>query len=178
MWQVEHIHGNLPVSQPQRNPTEMTAKEFKCCQPVREWERRPDCRREGGCRRAWLSRRELSVSQERDRKPAERALVRKELCALGSPRKGPNVRSAGIVEGQGQVKTEGLIHRLDSEQLDLRSSPCPFTAALAPQGCAVWGEIQLLTHSPRDPGSGVRPSALCPHLSQHDHLSSFSPPTP
>ena len=65
------------------------------------------------------------MSQERDRKPAERALVRKELCALGSPRKGPNVRSAGIVEGQGQVKTEGLIHRLDSEQLDRRSSPCP-----------------------------------------------------
>ena len=107
------------------------------------------------------------MSQERDRKPAERALVRKELCALGSPKKGPNVRSAGIVEGQGQVKTEGLIHRLDSEQLDLRSSPCPFTAALAPQGCAVWGEIQLLTHSPRDPGSGVRLSRPTSRLHRH-----------
>lgn len=94
---------------------------------------------------------ELRVSQERDRKPAERAQVRKELRALGSPRKGPDVRAAGIVEGQGQVKTEGLIHHLDSEQVDLRSSSCPFTTALAPQGCAVWGEIQLLTHSPRYP---------------------------
>ena len=46
----------------------------------------------------------------------------KELRALGSPRKGPGVRAAGIVEGQGRVKTEGLIHRLDSEQVDLRSS--------------------------------------------------------
>lgn len=88
---------------------------------------------------------------ERGRKPAERAVVRRETCALCSPRKGPGVRSAGIVEGQGQVETEALIQGLDSEQSDLRSSPCPSAAALAPQGCAVWAEIQLLTPSPREP---------------------------
>lgn len=138
------------LSQPQRNATEMTAKEFKCCEPVRDG-RGDQTAGEKVDAGGPDSAEGVKVSQERDRKPAERAQVRKELRALGSPRKGPGVRAAGIVEGQGRVKTEGLIHRLDSEQVDLRSSSCPFTTALAPQGCAVWGEIQLLTHSPRDP---------------------------
>lgn len=107
MWRVGHIHVHLPVSQPQRNTAEMTAKEFKCCEPVRDG-RGDQTAGEKGDAGAPDSAEGVECEPGEGQKACRKSTGQEGAACPGQPQEGSRCESRRYCGGPGAGEDRGL----------------------------------------------------------------------